>query len=191
MIERIEGNALIDYKKKFYNYFKNNAKINGDIINVQSFLNHQVLPEVLEWVAGFFKESLSGIVFDKFLTVESSGISFASILSYLMGKPFIFAKKKRPITMDSFYYSKSYSFTKQTETELFVSKDVLLKGDKIVFVDDFFAQGATLNSIEDICKQANAEILAKCVVVNKSDRDDIISLINSSDLERIVGECYE
>ncbi|MGA1846579.1 phosphoribosyltransferase family protein [Deferribacter abyssi] len=191
MTERIEGNSLIDCRKKFYHYFKENAEINGDIINVQSFLNHQILPEVLECIVIYFKESLSNIIFDKILTVESSGISIASVLSYLTKKPFIFAKKKRPITMDSFYYSKSYSFTKQSETELFVAKSVLSKGDRIVFVDDFFAQGSTLNSVEDICKQAGAEVLAKCVVINKSNRDDIICLLNINDLKSILNENNE
>jgi xanthine phosphoribosyltransferase len=96
--------------------------------------------------------------------------------------PFIYAKKKRPITMPEYFAAASYSFTKQESTTLYVSKEVLHPQDNILFVDDFFAKGSTLKAIEEIVSQADANLMGAAVIINKSTRRDIESILTLDDL---------
>jgi len=178
---------ILNYKDKFLKIFKEKAVINGDIINVTSFLNHLVDYESLSLIVDYFSSKLQNIYFDKLITVESSGIIFTSAMAYKLKKPFIIVKKKLPVTIKEFYNVKSYSFTKQETTSLYVSKEVLKCGEKLVFVDDFYAHGNTLKALKEICREVQAEIVTSLVVVNKSDNRDIISLISKEDLINMEG----
>ena len=99
-----------------------------------------------------------------------------------LGIPFIYAKKKRPLTMPEFFAASSYSFTKEESTTLYVSREVLQEGERLLFADDFFAVGSTFKAIEQIIEQAGATLVGAAVIINKSDRRDIEAILTLEDL---------
>ncbi len=156
--------------------------IDGEVIKVDRFLNHMVDPHLIQLLgndlAGRFAE---GSV-TKILTAETSGIMLAQAVAMKLQIPFIYAKKKRPITMREYFAAASYSFTKQESTTLYVSREVLCKQDRILFVDDFLAKGSTLKAVEEIISQAGATLVGSAVIINKSQRRDIESILTLDDL---------
>lgn len=159
------------------------GKIQGDIIKVDSFLNHMVDPLLIQQIGTELAERFRNTELDKIITAESSGIMLAQAIAMELKIPFIYAKKKRPVTMKKFYAASSYSFTKQEGTTLHVSHEVLLAGDKVLFVDDFFAKGTTLKTLTEIIRQARAKLCGCAVIINKSQRDDIESILTLADLK--------
>ena len=75
------------------------------------------------------------------MTIEASGIAPAIMVGYLLELPVVFAKKKKPVTMENMLTTSVYSFTKDRSYDVCVSKDFLSKGDRVLFIDDFLANG--------------------------------------------------
>jgi len=119
----------------------------------------------------------------KLITAETSGIMIAQAVALELGVSFVYAKKKRPMTMAESYSAASFSFTKQETTELHVSREVLAVGEKLLFVDDFLAAGSALKAIEEIVAQASGELVGCAVIINKSQRRDIESILTLEELE--------
>lgn len=94
---------------------------------------------------------------NKILTIEASGIAPAIMMGFLLDLPVVFAKKKKPSTMDNMLSTRVFSFTKQREYHVVISKDYLTPNDKVIFVDDFLAYGNAAKGIIDLCNQAGAE----------------------------------
>ncbi|MCK4536824.1 MAG: phosphoribosyltransferase, partial [Desulfuromonadales bacterium] len=111
-----------------------------------------------------------------------SGIMIAQALAGHLGVPFIYAKKKRPLTMKTFFAASSYSFTKEESTTLYVSQEMIDPDERLLFVDDFFAVGSTFKAIEQIVEQADAHLVGAAVIINKSDRRDIEAILTLEDL---------
>jgi len=158
------------------------GSIDGDVIKVDSFLNHMVDPDLFEIMAADLAERFKGRGANKILTAETSGIMLAMAVAMKMGIPFIYAKKKRPITMTEYYAAASYSFTKQESTTLYVSKEVMGAEDKVLFIDDFLAKGSTYKAIEELMEQSGADLVGSAVIINKSDRRDVESILTLDDL---------
>ncbi len=161
---------------------KQEGTINGEVIKVDRFLNHMVDPQLMhlmgdDLAARFAQQQISVI-----LTAETSGIMLAQAVALKLGVPFIYAKKKRPITMTEYYAAASYSFTKQESTTLYVSREVLSSKDRVLFIDDFFAKGSTHKAIQDIVSQAQATLVGTAVIINKSERRDIEAILTLEDL---------
>ena len=161
---------------------KQDGSINGQVIKVDRFLNHMVDPLLMARLgvelAGRFAEQK----IDKVITAESSGIMIAQALAGQLAIPFIYAKKKRPLTMGDFFAASSYSFTKQESTTLYVSREMILPGERLLFADDFFAVGSTYKAIEQIVEQADATLVGAAVIINKSERRDINAILTLEDL---------
>jgi xanthine phosphoribosyltransferase len=172
-------------RQTLINYIHRYGSINGDIIKVDTFLNHMVDSHLLKLISNDIVDNFSDKEFDKILTVESSGLVIAAYVSFITDKPFIFAKKKKPITMAEFYVAESYSFTKKEENTIYVSKEVLKKDVKILFVDDFYAHGSTYKAVCEIIDNALAELVGSAVIVNKSDNTDIYSIIDKTILKTL------
>ena len=157
--------------------------VNGEIVKVDRFLNHMVDPQLIQVLgqelAGRFKDAQVTVI----LTAETSGIMLAQAVAAELGVPFIYAKKKRPITMTEYYAAASYSFTKQESTTLYVSREVLGLTDRILFVDDFFAKGSTHKAITELVAQAGATMVGSAVIIDKSGREDIESILKLADLK--------
>lgn len=167
---------------------KDEGSIKDNIINVEKFINHKVFCALYDKIADEFIKNFPSNTFDKIVTVESSGIALASFISIKSKKNFIFLKKKRPLTMNEYFSQKSYSFTKQTETELFLSKNVVSPGEKFLFVDDFYANGNTYKSAKNLLEKASCTIIGAGVIIDKKDNDNIFSILKLSDLKN--GKLY-
>ena len=162
---------------------RQDGEINGQIVKVDQFLNHMVDPVLIHLLGDDIAARFSSLPVTKILTAETSGIMLAQAVALKLQVPFIYAKKKRPITMPEYFAAASYSFTKQESTTLYVSKEVLHPQDNILFVDDFFAKGSTLKAIEEIISQAGANLMGAAVIINKSQRRDIESILTLQDLK--------
>jgi len=161
---------------------RQDGAINGEIVKVDQFLNHMVDPVLIHLLGDDIAARFVNVPVTKILTAETSGIMLAQAVALKLQVPFIYAKKKRPITMPEYFAAASYSFTKQESTTLYVSKEVLQPQDNILFVDDFFAKGSTLKAIKEIVSQADANLMGAAVIINKSTRRDIESILTLDDL---------
>lgn len=158
--------------------------ITGEVIKVDRFLNHMVDPRLIDLIAAELAAAFQDQQIDKVLTAETSGIILAQPVARLLGVPYIYAKKKKPLTMGEFYAASSYSFTKQEATTLYVAREVLVQGERLLFVDDFFAKGTTLKAIEEISQQAGTTLVGVAVIINKSSRRDITSILTLEQLQQ-------
>ena len=156
--------------------------INGQVIKVDRFLNHMVDPLLMERLGAELAGRFADQRIDKVITAESSGIMIAQALAGQLGVPFIYAKKKRPLTMGEFFAASSYSFTKEESTTLYVSREVLQPGERLLFADDFFAVGSTYKAIEQIVDQAGASLVGAAVIINKSARRDIEAILTLAEM---------
>lgn len=158
------------------------GSIDGEVVKVDLFLNHMVDPDLFEIMADDLAARFSDKQVDKILTAETSGIMLAMAVAMKLRVPFIYAKKKRPITMTEYYAAASYSFTKQESTTLYVSKEVMGTDDHILFIDDFLAKGSTYKAIEELMEQSGANLVGSAFIINKSDRRDVESILTLDDL---------
>lgn len=156
--------------------------VNGEVIKVDRFLNHMVDPQLMLLIGDDLASRFSDQQVSVILTAETSGIMLAQAVALKLGIPFIYAKKKRPITMTEYFAAASYSFTKQESTTLYVSQEVLSAADRVLFIDDFFAKGSTHKAVVDIVSQAQATLVGTGVIINKSERRDIESILTLDDL---------
>ncbi|QNO13787.1 xanthine phosphoribosyltransferase [Alkalicella caledoniensis] len=147
---------------------KHGKIISKDIVKVDSFLNHQLDPYILDTISDSFVKKFSHLEPTKILTIEASGIAIAMLMGVKMGIPVIFAKKKKPSTMtESFYYSEVFSYTKKEKNGIVVSKEFLNNDDKVLIVDDFLAMGAASFGLIDIVKQSQGEVVGIGIAVEK------------------------
>lgn len=143
--------------------------LDENILKVDSFLTHQIDPVLMnsigEYVANTYKDK--GIT--KIVTIESSGIAPATFIGLHLNVPVVFARKQKSLTMNSeLLTSEVYSFTKQVTNTIAVSNRYLVKGDNVLVVDDFLANGQAALGLIELCKQAGADIEAISIVIEKS-----------------------
>ena len=141
----------------------------NDILKVDNFLNHQLDIEFLNEIGKEFKNRFEDKKVDKILTIEASGIAIASIASQHFGNiPVVFAKKTESKNLDKdVYETKVYSFTKDKEYSVKVSKKYLNKGENILVIDDFLANGRAALGLKDLVEKANANLLGVGIVIEK------------------------
>lgn len=142
--------------------------INDDILKVDSFLNHQIDTSFALKIGKEFANSFDS--FDKVLTIETSGVAFALTTAICKGNvPVVFAKKSKSQIVDSemCFHTNIKSFTRNFISDVTVSKKYLNKGEKVLIVDDFLAEGNAALGLIDIAKQAGVEIVGVCAVINK------------------------
>ena len=130
----------------------------GGILKVDKFINHQMDPNLMKDIAVEFIRRFAGTKVNKILTIEASGIAPAIMMGFLMNLPVVFAKKKKPSTMDNMLATKVTSFTKQREYDVIISRDYLTADDHVLFIDDFLANGNAAKGIIDLCQQAGATL---------------------------------
>ena len=146
---------------------KESKIINNDIIKVDSFINHQIDVELMKEFAREVKNHFD-IKIDKILTIEASGIAVGFAVAEAYNKPLLFAKKsKSQIVDDDVYKSEIKSFTRNLVTTVTVSKNYLLKGENILIVDDFLAEGNAALGLIDICRQAGANVVGVTSIIEK------------------------
>lgn len=140
----------------------------GGILKVDSFINHQMDPVLMKSIGVEFVRRFASQQVDKVITVEASGIAPAIMVGYLLELPVVFAKKRRPSTMESLLSTTVFSFTKNRSYEICVSRDYLGAGDKVLFIDDFLANGNAAKGILDLAAQAGAEVVGMGFIIEKS-----------------------
>ena len=142
--------------------------LEGGILKVDNFINHQMDPILMKSIGVEFVRRFASDRIDKVITVEASGIAPAIMVGYLLELPVVFAKKKKPSTMDNMLVTSVYSFTKNRSYDVCVSKDFLCKGDRVLFIDDFLANGNAAKGILDLVQQAGAEVVGMGFIIEKS-----------------------
>lgn len=144
----------------------------GNILKVDSFLNHQIDVAFLNELGKEFYRLFADAGVTKILTIEASGIGIACIAAQNFGVPVVFAKKgKSANTSDDFYTAKVDSFTHKKTYDVLVSKEFLHKGERILIIDDFLAEGNALIGLGKIAKEAGAEVVGAGIVIEKAFQD--------------------
>lgn len=142
------------------------------ILKVDGFLNHQIDVKLLNEIGKEFKERFRDQSITKILTIEASGIAIACFAAQYFNVPVIFAKKTESKNLDSnTYESEVYSFTKDKLYKIRVSKRYLSSDDKVLIIDDFLANGKAVIGLNDIVKQAGAELVGVGIVIEKGFQD--------------------
>ena len=140
----------------------------GDILKVDSFLNHQIDPELMTAIGEEFYRLFQYEGVTKILTIEASGIAIAIEAARVFGVPMIFAKKNHTKNIaGDVYTSKVISYTHGREYEIMLSKDYLKPDDRVLIVDDFLANGAALRGLIDIVHQSGAYLCGCGIAVEK------------------------
>lgn len=147
---------------------KDGLCLEGGILKVDNFVNHQIDGTLMMKIAKEFVRRFEGTRIDKVLTVESSGIAPAIMVANLLGVPMLFAKKKVPSTMTGILKSEVFSFTKSRSYNICISEAFLKEGEKCLFIDDFLANGNAANGMLDLAAQAGAEIVGMGFIIEKA-----------------------
>lgn len=146
---------------------KDGKCLEGGILKVDSFINHQMDPVLMKRVADEFARRFASAGADKIITIEASGIAPAIMTGYVMGLPVVFAKKKKPVTMEGMLSTEVYSFTKRRTYDICVSGEFVCPGDRLLFIDDFLANGNAAKGIADLARQAGAELAGMGFIIEK------------------------
>ncbi len=140
----------------------------GGILKVDSFINHQMDPDLMKAIAHEFSERYKDSGVNKIVTIEASGIAPAIMMGAEMHLPVVFVKKKNPSTMRNALSSKVHSFTKDRDYTVCTSADYLTKDDRIVIIDDFLAYGNAALGLIDLAEQAGATIVGFGMIIEKA-----------------------
>lgn len=141
----------------------------GGVLKVGSFLNQQIDVAFLRAMGEEIARLYAGSGVSKILTIEASGIAIAAAAAMEMGVPMLFAKKHKTSNVDGSVWSTSvHSYTHNTNYDVVVSRDYLRKGDRVLLVDDFLANGAALRGLIDLVRLAGAELVGAAVAIEKS-----------------------
>ena len=141
----------------------------GNVLKINSFLNHQVDPELMKKVGEEFSQLFKDSGITKVLTCEASGIAPGVMTAYELHVPMVFARKKKPATLnDAVYWADVYSYTKKVTNQICVEQKFLHKDDHLLIIDDFLANGEAVKGMINIANQAGAEIAGVGIVVAKT-----------------------
>ena len=144
----------------------------GNILKIDSFLNHQIQIDVMRYIAQEFKSRFAGTEITKILTIEASGIAIATMLGNSLDVPVVFAKKGETLnSSDDKYISQAYSFTHKKQNKVFVSVPYLSASDHVLIVDDFLAEGEAVHALINIARQAGATIAGIGIAVEKGHQN--------------------
>ncbi len=140
----------------------------GNILKVDSFLNHQMDIDLFEEIGKEFKRRFEGEKITKILTIEASGIGIACITARYFNVPVVFAKKSQTKNIaGDIYTSKVESFTHGRVYDIIVAKDFLNKEDNVLIIDDFLANGCALEGLAELVTASGANIVGAGIVIEK------------------------
>ena len=140
----------------------------GNVLKVDSFLNHQMDLDLFNEMGKEWARLFAGCPITKILTVEASGIGIACVVAQHFHVPVVFAKKTQSLNIDGEVYStKIESFTHKRVYDVIVSKKFLNSDDHVLIIDDFLANGCALEGLLDIVKKAGATVEGVGIAVEK------------------------
>jgi len=140
----------------------------GDVLKVDSFLNHQMDIKLFVEIGKEFKRRFAAAEVNKILTIEASGIGIACIVAQYFDVPVVFAKKSKTKNIaGDVYTTQVESFTHGRTYDIMVSKEFLGAADKVLLIDDFLANGKALEGLAAIVKDSGAELVGAGIVIEK------------------------
>lgn len=140
----------------------------GNVLKVDSFLNHQMDIELFNEMGKEWKKRFEGKNINKILTIETSGIGIACIAAQHFGVPVVFAKKAKSINLDGdMYTAEVESFTHKNKNQVIVSKKFLNEDDHVLLIDDFLANGCALQGLIQIVQSAGATVEGIGIAIEK------------------------
>lgn len=140
----------------------------GNVLKVDSFLNHQMDIQLFEQMGEEFKKRFADKKINKILTIEASGIGIACIAARYFEVPVVFAKKAKSINIDGeMYTAEVESFTHKTKNQVIVSKKFLGEGDKVLIIDDFLANGCALQGLIQLVQAAGGQVEGIGIAIEK------------------------
>ena len=140
----------------------------GNVLKVDSFLNHQMDIELFEKMGEEWKRRFAGKPINKVVTIEAFGIGIACIVAKYFGTPVVFAKKSKSINIDGdMYVAEVESFTHKCKNQVIVSKKFLSPDDHVLIIDDFLANGCALQGLISIVNSAGATVEGIGVAIEK------------------------
>lgn len=140
----------------------------GNVLKVDSFLNHQMDIELIDQMGAEFKRRFADKKIDKILTIEASGIGIACLVARHFNVPVVFAKKSKSVNIDGdVFVAEVESFTHKCKNQVIVSKKFLHEGERILIIDDFLANGYALQGLISIVKDAGASVEGIGIAVEK------------------------
>lgn len=139
----------------------------GGILKVDNFINHQMDPALMREMSKELVRRFAGHQINKVITIEASGIAPAIMVGDLLNVPVLFAKKKVPSTMENMLTTEVFSFTKNKSYSVCISKDYLNENDRVLFIDDFLANGNAALGVIDLINQAGATLEGMGFLIEK------------------------
>ena len=140
----------------------------GNVLKVDSFLNHQMDTTLIDEIGKEFYRRFAGVEITKVLTIEASGIAIAYAAARCFGVPMVFAKKAKSINIDGdMYTAEVESYTHKNRNQVIVSKKFLSPEDKVLIVDDFLANGCALQGLISITESAGASVAGIGIAIEK------------------------
>ena len=144
----------------------------GNVLKVDSFLNHQMDITLMEEIGREFKRRFGHKTITKVLTIEASGIGIAAFVAKEFGVPLVFAKKSKSINIDGdMHVAEVESFTHRNKNQVIVSKRFLTEGEHVLIIDDFLANGCALQGLISIVESAGAVVEGCGIVIEKGFQD--------------------
>ena len=140
----------------------------GNVLKVDSFLNHQMDIDLFEEMGAEFKRRFADSNITKIVTIESSGIGIACIVARYFNVPVVFAKKSKSINIDGdMYVAEVESFTHKCKNQVIVSKKFLNEDDHVLIIDDFLANGCALQGLISIVSEAGGTVEGSGIAIEK------------------------
>lgn len=140
----------------------------GNVLKVDSFLNHQMDITLFEEIGKEFKRRFADDRINKILTIEASGIGIACVVAQSFHVPVLFAKKNKTKNIAGDVYTSTVeSYTHGRVYEIMVAKEFLGPGDRVLLIDDFLANGKALEGLADLVRASGAELVGAGVVIEK------------------------
>jgi xanthine phosphoribosyltransferase len=140
----------------------------GNVLKVDSFLNHQMDMQVIDWIGDEFYNRFKGKNITKVLTIEASGIGIACAAARRFGVPMVFAKKSKSVNISNdVYLAVVESFTHKNTNNVVVSKQFLNENDRVLIIDDFLANGCALKGLISIAESAGATVEGIGIAIEK------------------------
>ncbi|SFG50398.1 xanthine phosphoribosyltransferase [Oribacterium sp. WCC10] len=140
----------------------------GNILKVDSFLNHQLDVSLFEQMGIEWAKRFQDVEVNKILTIEASGIGIACVVARQFDVPVVFAKKSHSVNLDGdMYTAEVESFTHKNKNQVIVSKKFLNNDDKVLIIDDFLANGCALQGLISIINQAGASVAGIGIAIEK------------------------
>ena len=182
---------------------KDGQILGNGILKVDSFINHQVDPALMDACGREFAKRFENVGATKILTAEISGIAPALTTGFHLGLPVVYARKNKPITMpDQVYLTLAPSHTKGRMVELIVSPEYLANNEKVLIIDDFLASGATIMGLVRLAQTAGAVVVGVGTLIEKVFEggratleainipvESLVCITSMDDGQIILGDC--